>query len=118
MAWLALLMAVLLSAATVEAGEGKITVSSTEVKGKRAVLSIHHDKVAATDQVHVFVDGTFVKAVGGRSKVEVDLEPGTHGIELRDATREFKLRNACVRLKAVVSAQEGGGSITEEGCTP
>ena len=120
MGWLLLFMTVLVLDGPAWA-KGSITIKDTKVKGHHVLLAIEHQRVAPSDQVHVFIDGAFVRAVAGQNIISVDLKPGksAYSIELRNATRDFELLGACSRLDVTIPSTATGGHVTKQGvCEP
>ncbi len=115
-----MMLTVLVFSVAVWAKDKTLTVpSSPTVEGKRVVIPLAHKPAAETDQVHIFIDGALDEVVRGRTSITLELEPGTHTIELRDASRNFQLRGDCIRFRATTTATETGGSVTPpEECKP
>lgn len=123
MRWIALLTTISALAVPVWAQEGTITIKKASADKEHVVVTFEHKPVASSDQIHVFVDDVFVKVVHGRNTISVDLEPGNHTIDLRDATRDHEVRGGCKRVQVTISKShtETSRSLSPEGgevCKP
>lgn len=100
------------------AGGGVLTVREAAAEKNRLIVTFDHKRQESTDQVHVFVDGVFRKVLVDQNFIAIeDLKPGEHVVELMNATRDYVLKESCLKLEVTIS-DAGEGRVVEGSCEP
>jgi len=116
-----LLAAVLALSVPVRAEQGTITIQTISADKEHVVVTFEHTPVVSSDQIHVFVDDRFEKAISGKNRIGLNLKPGNHTIDLRDTTKEHQIRGGCRRVQVTISDTETSRSLSPAGgeeCKP